>query len=57
MNERYYNARVKGTTCRFSDLILQKNEASRKQHINKLSPNREEPYRVIKARRNELYIL
>lgn len=55
MVEMYYNAMVKGSSCKVGDLVLWKNEISQKEHIGKLSLNSEGPYQVVEVRQNVSY--
>lgn len=57
MMEKYYNKKVKATSCKVGDLVLRKNEASGQESTKKLGPNWEGPYRVIEARKNGSYVL
>lgn len=54
---RYYNARVKPSTIKEGDLVLQKNEVSRVDPNRKLDPNWEGPYRVVRCNDSGSYKL
>nr|KAJ0219998.1 hypothetical protein LSAT_V11C200069710 [Lactuca sativa] len=43
MVERYYNKQVKGRYWAVGDVVLIRNEASKQEHIRRLSPNCEDP--------------
>nr|GEV55446.1 hypothetical protein [Tanacetum cinerariifolium] len=55
--EKYYNARVRGTSFRPGDLIYQNNEASHTKDGGKLGPKWEGPYEVTKALEKGAYKL
>lgn len=55
--KRYYNTRVKKSSCKVEDLVLRKNEASRQEPIGKPGPNWKGPYPVIEVRQSGAYVL
>lgn len=55
--EIYYNVKVRNTSYKVGDLVLRRNEASQKEHIGRLSRNREGPYQVVEATKTGSYIL
>ncbi|XP_071901257.1 uncharacterized protein [Coffea arabica] len=48
---RYHNAKVRNIQYQSGDLVLRKNSISRAHSSNKLDPNWEGPYKVLKASR------
>ncbi|GJU00783.1 hypothetical protein Tco_1111121 [Tanacetum coccineum] len=49
MMEKYYNARVRGTSFRPGDFVYRNNEASHAEDGGKLGPKWEGPYEVTEA--------
>lgn len=54
---RYHNVKVRNTQYQPGDLVLRKNSVSRAYSSNKLDPNWEGPYKVLKASRAGYYKL
>ncbi|KAD2393800.1 hypothetical protein E3N88_40777 [Mikania micrantha] len=55
--ERYYNTRVKPKAFKPGDLVLRKNEASRKEDTGKMGPKWEGPYQIAEAHQKGSYKL
>jgi hypothetical protein len=55
--ERYYNVRVKHERYKPGDLVLRRNEASRKENTEKMRPKWEGPYEVAEAHKAGSYKL
>nr|GEY96299.1 reverse transcriptase domain-containing protein [Tanacetum cinerariifolium] len=55
--EKYYNAKVRGTSFRPGDFFYRNNEASHAKEGEKLGPKWEGPYEVVEALGKEAYKL